>query len=108
MSGSTVLYQSGSQMSMEEVVPGAASVRGLTRASILTQRRRVRVQAQGGRNFGSAGAGGGNNQLQFLISDAGGLLDPASICLTYNMQTAAAAPSVPDDGHPFTRCQISL
>ena len=103
------LYQSGSQMSMEEVVPMAAAVKGLTRSSILTQRRRIRIQAQGGRDYGTgtgaSAANGGNQQLQFLLSDAGGLVDPASICLVYNFCTNAA---VPDDGHPFTRVQISL
>lgn len=99
------LYQSGSQMSMEEVVPAAAAVKGLTRSSILTQRRRVRIAAQGGRDYGTNGTNGGNQQLQFLLSDAGGLVDPASISLVYNFQTNSA---VPDDGHPFTRVQISL
>ena len=94
---------------MEEVVPAAAAVRGLTRSSILTQRRRVRIQAQTGRDVGSgtgaSAANGGNQQLQFLLADAGGLVDPASVCLVYNFCTNAA---VPDDGHPFTRVQISL
>jgi hypothetical protein len=103
------LYQSGSQMSMEEVVPAAAAVKGLTRSSILSQRRRIRVQAQGGRDYGTGvgatAANGGNQQIQFLLSDAGGLVDPASICLVYNFCTNAA---VPDDGHPFTRVQISM
>lgn len=105
----SALYQSGSQMSMEEVVPMAAAVKGLTRSSILTQRRRIRVAAQGGRDYGSgtgaSAANGGNQQIQFLLSDAGGLVDPASLCLVYNFCTNAA---VPDDGHPFTRVQISL
>lgn len=106
------LYQSGSQLAMEEVVPAAAAVKGLTRSSILTQRRRIRIQAQGGRDYGTGTGqtnptanGGGNQQIQFLLSDAGGLVDPASICLVYNFCTNAA---VPDDGHPFTRVQISL
>jgi hypothetical protein len=103
------LYQSGSQLSMEEVVPMAAAVKGLTRSSILTQRRRIRVAAQTGRDVGTgtgaSAAGGGNQQLQFLLSDAGGLVDPSSICLVYNFCTNNA---VPDDGHPFSRCQISL
>ena len=103
------LYQSGAQLQLEEVVPAAASVRGLTRSSILTQRRRIRVAAQTGRDVGSgtgaSAANGGNQQIQFLLSDAGGLVDPASICVVYNFCTNAA---VPDDGHPFTRCQISL
>jgi len=103
------LYQSGAQMSMEEVVPMAAAVKGLTRSSILTQRRRIRVAAQGGRDYGTgtgaSAANGGNQQLQFLLSDAGGLVDPSSIALVYNFCTNAA---VPDDSHPFTRVQISL
>lgn len=105
----SALYQSGSQLSMEEVVPAAAAVKGLTRSSILTQRRRIRIQAQGGRDYGTGtgatAANGGNQQIQFLLSDAGGLVDPASICLVYNFLTNAA---VPDDGHPFTRLQVSL
>lgn len=103
------LYQSGSQLSMEEVVPMAAAVKGLTRSSILSQRRRIRVAAQGGRDYGTgtgaSAAGGGNQQIQFLLSDAGGLVDPASICIVYNFCTNNA---VPDDSHPFVRCQISL
>ena len=105
----SVLYQSGSQMPMEEVVPASAAVKGLTRSSILTQRRRVRLAAQGGRDYGTgtgaSAAGGGNQQIQFLLSDAGGLVDPASISLVYNFCTNNA---IPDDGHPFTRVQVSL
>ena len=108
----SVLYQSGAQMPMEEVVPGAASVRGLTRSSILTQRRRIRIGAQTGRDVGtgvggSTAAGGGNQQIQFLLSDAGGLVDPSSICLVYNWVTSTAN-VCPDDLSPFTRLQISL
>lgn len=106
---SSALYQSGAQLPMEEVVPAAASVKGLTRSSILTQRRRIRVQAQTGRDVGTgtgaSAANGGNQQIQFLLADAGGLVDPASICIVYNFCTNAA---VPDDGHPFTRIQVSL
>lgn len=90
-------------------MPAAASVKGLTRSSILTQRRRIRIQAQGGRDYGtSTGTGGGNQQIQFLLSDAGGLVDPASICVVYNFLSNQAVSCVPDDGHPFTRVQISL
>jgi hypothetical protein len=106
----SALYQSGSQLPMEEVVPAAAAVKGLTRSSILTQRRRIRIQAQGGRDYGTgtgaSAANGGNQQIQFLLSDAGGLVDPASICLVYNQCTTANV--CPDDSHPFTRVQISL
>lgn len=87
----------------------AAAVKGLTRSSILTQRRRIRIASQTGRDVGTGtgatAANGGNQQIQFLLSDAGGLVDPSSICLVYNFCTNNA---VPDDGHPFTRVQISL
>lgn len=93
---------------MDEVVPRAASVQGLTRSSILTARRRVRAAPQTGVSYGSAGAGGGSQQIQFVIADQGGLLDPASISLVYNIRTSGTGAEVPDDGHPFTRMQISL
>ena len=93
---------------MEEVVPRAASVQGLTRSSILTARRRVRAAPQTGVSYGSAGAGGGSSQIQFVIADQGGLLDPASIALVYNLRTSGTGNETPDDGHPFTRMQISL
>jgi len=93
---------------MEEVVPRAASVQGLTRSSILTARRRVRAAPQTGVSYGSAGAGGGSSQIQFVIADQGGLLDPASIALVYNLRTSGTGSETADDGHPFTRMQISL
>ena len=104
----SALLQSSSQLPMDEVVPRAASVQGLTRSSILTARRRVRAAPQTGVSYGSAGVGGGSQQIQFVIADQGGLLDPASIALVYNIQTSGQGLEVPDDGHPFTRMQISL
>lgn len=102
------LLQSSHGLPMEEVVPRAASVQGLTRSSILTARRRVRAAPQTGINYGSAGANGGNQQIQFVIADQGGLLDPASVAIVYNIRTSGDGSDVPDDGHPFTRMQISL
>jgi len=96
---------------MEEVVPDAAMVKGLTRSSILTQRRRVRVPAQTGISYGASGAGGASRQIQFVIADAGGLLDPASVNILYNIQvssTGASTQVVADEGHPFTRVQLSI
>jgi hypothetical protein len=104
----TSLIQSSHSLPMEEVVPRAASVQGLTRSSILTARRRVRAAPQTGVSYGSAGAGGGSSQIQFVIADQGGLLDPASIALVYNLRTSGTGAETPDDGHPFTRMQISL
>ena len=90
-------------MPMEEVVPDSAMVKGLSRSSILTQRRRVRVPAQTGIQYGSNGAGGGGRQIQFVVADAGGLLDPASVNILYNAQVSGSGTAVLDDGHPFTR-----
>ena len=104
----TSLVQSAHGLPMEEVVPRAASVQGLTRSSILTARRRVRAAPQTGVTYGSAGASGGSQQIQFIIADQGGLLDPASVAIVYNMKTTGTGSEVPDDGHPFTRMQISL
>lgn len=92
-------------------MPDSAMVKGLTRSSILTQRRRIRVPAQTGISYGSNGTGGSSRQIQFVVADAGGLLDPASINVLYNIQVSSASSAatvVADDGHPFTRMQISI
>ena len=62
---------------------------------------------QTGITYGANGAGGGGRQLQFVVADAGGLLDPASIDIVYNIQTSGTVVSA-DDGHPFTRIQVNL
>jgi len=96
---------------MEEVVPDAAMVKGLSRSSILTSRRRIRTPFQTGISYGVNGAGGASRQLQAVISDAGGLLDPASINILYNIQVSSVTnPTlvVADEGHPFTRVQVSI
>ena len=102
------LNQSGDLSPFNEVVPDAARVSGLTRSSILTQRRRCRITPQSGQNYGSAGAGAANSQLQFLIADQGGLVDPKSIVLNYFIQTSGTGAPVPDDGHPFTTVQVLM
>ena len=97
---------------MEEVLPAALAVKNLSRASVLTQRRRVRVAPQTGVNYGPSPPTSSNNaaqqQIQFLVSDQGGLLDPSSVCVVYNIQTTGTGNEVPDDGHPFVRAQITL
>ena len=101
------LNQSGDLSPYEEVVPNAARVTGLSRSSILTQRRRCRITPQSGQNYGSAGSGAGNAQIQFLLADQGGLLDPASMVLNYTIQVSGTS-TVPDDGHPFTTVQVLM
>ena len=92
--------QSGDLAAFSEVVPEAARVQGLSRSSILTQRRRVKIPAQTGPTSSPS------SQIQFLIADQGGLVDPRSICLNYTILTTTAA--VPDDGHVFSNVQVLL
>lgn len=102
-----MLSPSGNLHSFDEVVPGAAMVQNLQRSSILTSRRRVRIQPQGGSSYGSAGTGAQNNQVQLIVSDAGGLIDPQSMNLIYTLQAAGTGPEVVE-GHPFNRAQMVL
>lgn len=106
------LNQSGILGEFTEVVPGSAQFGAPERSSILTQRKRARVTPQTGANYstatGASAAGGGNQQIQFLIADAGGMLDLSSVVINYNVQTstASSATHTMDDGHPFTTVQI--
>jgi len=101
--------QSGDLYPFTEVVPASASFGAATRSSILTQRRRARVTPQTGASYGSAGAGGGGAQVQFLLADQGGLLDVRSIVLNYTIQTGTSSSTAcPDDGHPFMTVQALL
>ena len=88
-----------------EIVPSAISLDKPTKSSIVTARRRVKISPQTGPSVGSAGANGGSQQVQFLIADQGGLLDPRSVVLNYTIQTSGAATPCPDDGHVFTTFQ---
>ena len=97
--------QSGTLSAFSETVPEAAKVGGLTKSSLLTQRRRCRVVPQTGPSSSPS------SQVQFLISDAGGLLDPRSMVLNYTLVAASSgAPTTiaPDDGHPFASVQTLL
>jgi hypothetical protein len=68
----------------------------------------MRISPQGGQNYGSAGSGGANAQVNFLVSDSAGLIDPRSIRLNYFIQVAGTNTSVADDASVFTTTQISL
>jgi hypothetical protein len=94
--------QSGVLSPFQEVVPEAAKVGGLTKSSLLTQRRRCRIVPQTGPSAAPS------SQVQLLISDAGGLLDPRSMVLNYTMTTAGTASVAPDDGHVFGSVQVLL
>lgn len=100
--------QSGELLPFTEVVPASASFSPPERSSILTGRREVRVTPQTGASVGSAGVGGSNQQIQFLVADQGGLVDMRSVRLNYNVQVSGASTPVMDDGHPFDNVQVLL
>jgi hypothetical protein len=58
-------------------------------------------------NYGSAGSGAGTKQINFVINEHNGLLDPASISICYNIQTTGSSSQAPDDSHPFVRFQLN-
>lgn len=100
--------QSGELMPFTEVVPASAQFGAPERSSILTSRRRVRVTPQTGQNVGTAGAGAGGQQIQFLIADQGGLLDLRSVVLNFHLQVSGASAPCSDDAHPFSTLQVNL
>lgn len=102
------LNQSGDLASFTEVVPAAAQFGAPEKSSILSARRRARVTPQTGPALGSAGAGAGGQQVQFLLSDMGGMVDMRSIVLNYTIQTSGASTPCPDDGHCFSVVQVLL
>jgi len=102
------LNPAGDLSPFSEIVPSAISLDKPTKSSIVTARRRVKVTPQSGPSAGSAGAGGGSQQVQFLVADQGGLLDPRSVVLNYTIFTSGAAAPCPDDGHVFTTAQLLI
>ena len=96
--------QSGDLASFVEVVPEAAKMGQLSKSSLLTQRRRVRLTPQTGSSSGPS------QQIQFLLSDGSGLVDLRSAVINYtlNIPSAATGSSVPDDGAPFVTAQALL
>lgn len=88
----------------------AAKLGDVTKASILTSRRRMRISPQTGSTYGtpSSGTGGGNSQIQFLLADSSGLIDMRSVVLNYYIQGSGTTTCVKDDGHVFQTVQINL
>lgn len=93
---------SGDLSSFVEVVPEAAKMSQLSKSSLLTQRRRVRITPQTGSSAGPS------QQVQFLLSDGGGLCDLRSIVINYTMAVTGTGTTVPDDGHCWTTAQCLL
>ena len=84
-------------MPVEEVVPDAAMVKGVSRSSLLTGRRRVRLQPQTGT---SASA---NSIIQFVLADSSSLLDLNSAVLSATVTTTGTGDTALDDGPSFIR-----
>lgn len=100
--------QAGDLAAFTEVVPASASFGAPERSSILTGRRRAKVTPQTGSQVGAAGAGGGSQQIQFLIADQGGMIDMRSVVINYTVLTSGTGLPVLDDGHPFMNLQVLL
>ena len=84
-------------MPVEEVVPDAAMVKGVSRSSLLTGRRRIRIQPQTGT---SASA---NSIIQFVLADSSSLLDLNSAVLSATVTTTGTGDVSLDDGPAFIR-----
>ena len=82
---------------VEEVVPDAAMVKGVSRSSLLTGRRRIRLQPQTGT---SASA---NSIIQFVLADSSSLCDLNSAVLSYTITTTGTGDTSLDDGPAWCR-----
>ncbi len=82
---------------IEEVVPDAAMVKGVSRSSLLTGRRRIRLQPQTGTSAGP------NSIIQFVLADSSSLCDLNSAVLTYTATTTGTGDVAMDDGPSFVR-----
>jgi hypothetical protein len=99
---------------VEEVVPESMKVRGLSKASILTGRRRVRIIPQTGTAYAPTQ---GQSLANILIQDSAGMLDLQSCVLSFRLRTlssdgltAPTSTAVPDDfaWSVLRRLQVSL
>jgi len=84
-------------MPVEEVVPDAAMVKGVSRSSLLTGRRRIRLQPQTGT---SAGPG---SIVQFVLADSSSLLDLNSAVISATVTTTGTGDVAMDDGPAWIR-----
>ena len=85
-------------MPVEEVVPDSAMVKGVSRSSLLTGRRRIRLQPQTGT---SASA---NSIVQFVLADSSSLLELNSAVLSCTATVnAGTGDTAFDDGMSWVR-----
>lgn len=93
----SVLNSNFMGMPVEEIVPDAAMVKGVSRSSLLTGRRRVRLQPQTGT---SASA---NSIVQFVLADSSSLLDLNSAVISATVTTTGTGDTSLDDGPAWIR-----
>ena len=85
-------------MPVEEVVPDAAMVKGVSRSSLLTGRRRIRLQPQTGTSATE------NSIIQFVLADSSSLLDLNSAVLSCTATvTTGTGDTAFDDGMSWCR-----
>jgi len=115
MSGFAAPYQ---RAPVSEIIPESMKLKGLSKSSILTGRRRMRIVPQTGNVYGP-GAVGAQTQCNILIQDSAGLLDLQSCVLSYRLQSESSGASpdnnpaqtaIPDDfaWSVIQRLQVSL
>ena len=99
--------QSSGLLKYTEIIPDNLRAGGLTKASSVVERRRIRIPPQGSANLGNgAGAGAGNQQIQFLIA-GDGMLDCRSAVINFSLQTTGTD-VCPDDFGVFNVMQTIL
>jgi len=94
--------QSGDLASFVEIVPESAKMGQLSKSSLLTQRRRVRITPQTGSSSAPS------QQVQFLLADGSGMLDMKSVVINYTINVAGTGSVAPDDCSLFTTAQCLL
>jgi hypothetical protein len=107
---STQLAANYMGMPVDEIVPEAAALKGISRSQLLVGRRRVRMTPQTGASAGTytsatAGTSANGNIIQFVLADSTSLLDMNSVVLSGTLQVFGTGASRPclDDGPAFVR-----
>jgi len=72
-------------LSIQERVPDVAKVPEISAASLLHDRRKVRYVPQGSQTFNNTGP----SQINILMNDNAGYIDPQSVCLSGKYQTTS-------------------
>ena len=100
---SSILNNGYAGIPVEEAVPESVEVRGVSKSSLLTARKRIRFQAQ----TGTTATPG--QIVQFVLSDSASLLDLNSAVLSFTATTTGTGATALDDGPAWLRrFQVSI